>query len=278
MGYQTEREECDHSSCDMKCIWGEWGDCSPQCVDGWRVRRRTSNEHLGAYCPEKHTNTEHCNRVPVIKDQPCDNCMDLYDKCALVDKQFCTDIRYKDLTEELCNKHCGHCEDSNLIRLKNTNFKALTKYNGKTSDRIYLAVVHDQTCDAVCKQLIEDMNFLEPHLASQSNNKIFTAQLDASLYFKLAADLGITEFPTLISLNPIANKFVNSSDFGGSFTQEDLVQIAQTAWIISEDLFNFKENIKSQIENVNNIPKNYHVVEAWFIATHDSTCILCTWP
>ena len=70
-------------------------------------------------------------------------------------------------------------------------------------------------------------------------------QLDASLYSKLASDLGITgkilnfhfdckilenfilEFPTLISLNPIANKFVKSDWFGGSFDQGEIVKVRE---------------------------------------------------
>jgi len=39
--YETERKDCDHSSCDMECIWsdwGEWGACTPECRDGYRIR------------------------------------------------------------------------------------------------------------------------------------------------------------------------------------------------------------------------------------------------
>ena len=39
--YETDRIDCDHSSCDMECIWSdwsEWGTCTPECRDGYRIR------------------------------------------------------------------------------------------------------------------------------------------------------------------------------------------------------------------------------------------------
>ena len=115
--------------------------------------------------------------------------------------------------------------------------------------------------------------------------------------------LFISEFPTLISLNPIANKFVKNEWFGGSFDQPDIIKvrvprsprlglsfpvrlntwakswtidressmvprkIATTSWAISTDLFAFNKNIKVIIPTVNSIPEDYHYVEAWFIGS-----------
>ena len=62
--------------------------------------------------------------------------------------------------------------------------------NGK--DRIFLIVVHDQTCDADCTKLQEDMASLGPILAQRTKNEVQMGQLDASLYSKLTSDLGIT--------------------------------------------------------------------------------------
>ena len=110
-------------------------------------RRRTSNEDQGAYCPEPGTNTETCMQgliqnktsiltfifkidlswpfffsghfesfeVPEISDIACPSCMNLYENCTLIDKQFCTDLRYSRQLQNLCNKHCGHCDDRNWL-------------------------------------------------------------------------------------------------------------------------------------------------------------------
>ena len=40
-------------------------------------------------------------------------------------------------------------------------------------DRIFLIVVHDQTCDAVCTKLKEDMAALAPALAQQDRTLNF---------------------------------------------------------------------------------------------------------
>ena len=61
-------------------------------------------------------------------------------------------------------------------------------------DRIFLIVVHDQTCvdESACTKLQEDMASLGPILAQLTKNEVQMGQLDASLYSKLASDLGIT--------------------------------------------------------------------------------------
>ena len=59
-----------------------------------RIRRRTSNEDVGAACDGSRVQSERC---PHVHDEECpeDVCVDYYEKCSKISKVFCTDLRYK---------------------------------------------------------------------------------------------------------------------------------------------------------------------------------------
>ena len=61
----------------------------------------------GAFCPadEPSIQTKPCD----LTTQPCDDCYDQYDKCDKISTSYCTDVRYADRLERLCQKHCGLC-------------------------------------------------------------------------------------------------------------------------------------------------------------------------
>lgn len=61
--------------------------------------------------------------VPEISDVACPSCLNLYENCNLIDKQFCTDLRYSRQLENLCNKHCGHCDDRNWFQIWKLYFR-----------------------------------------------------------------------------------------------------------------------------------------------------------
>ena len=83
----------------------------------------------GAFCSadEPSIRTIPCD----LTTQPCGDCYDKYDKCDKIATSYCTDVRYADQLERLCQNHCGHCSSRKRRRRRriqnedNASYKAL---------------------------------------------------------------------------------------------------------------------------------------------------------
>ena len=110
--------------CTTTCVWSEWGawgDCSPDCTDGmnfpsyfkfkillgYKIRRRTNNEDDGASCDGDGADTAKCSD----NTNTCPSCFNFYENCEKIPTSYCTDFRFQDDMELLCNRYCGKCSD-----------------------------------------------------------------------------------------------------------------------------------------------------------------------
>ena len=80
----------------------------------------------GAFCPagEPSIRTKPCD----LTTQPCDDCYNQYDKCDRISTSYCTDVRYADRLERLCQKHCGHCSSRKRRRRRRIQSEDTASY------------------------------------------------------------------------------------------------------------------------------------------------------
>ena len=81
---------------------------------------------IGAFCPdgEPSIRTKPCD----LTTQPCDDCYNQYDKCDKISTSYCTDVRYADRLERLCQKHCGHCSSRKRRRRRRIQSEDTASY------------------------------------------------------------------------------------------------------------------------------------------------------
>jgi hypothetical protein len=129
--YETQERPCNvDEACSVACEWTQWSayssTCTPDCADGIRISRRSNNEDEGAFCPagDPSIRTIPCD----LTTKPCDDCYNQYDKCDRISTSYCTDVRYADRLERLCQKHCGHCSSRKRRRRRRIQSEETASY------------------------------------------------------------------------------------------------------------------------------------------------------
>ena len=74
---------------------------------GYKIRRRTNNEDDGASCDGDGADTMKCSD----NTNTCPSCFNYYENCEKIPTSYCTDLRFQNDMERLCEKYCGKCSD-----------------------------------------------------------------------------------------------------------------------------------------------------------------------